>query len=62
MTMTDRAAAARHLTRYDDALEATAGRVGRDTAVRAIRRRIFDAIAEAYPEYDAECRYQRDNP
>jgi len=43
------------LTLYDRELEAVAGKVGVRDAVDLIRCKVFDAIAEAYPEYAAEC-------
>jgi hypothetical protein len=46
------------LTRYDHELERLAGKVGVRRAVRVIRRRVYEAIAQAYPQYAAECRRQ----
>lgn len=46
------------LTDYDTALEEVAGRVGVEAAVAAIRRRVYEAIAAAYPELAEECRRQ----
>lgn len=50
---------ARHqLTGYDRNLERVAGQVGVAQAVTAIRRRIYAAIAGAYPHLAAECERQ----
>ena len=42
-------------THYDRALEAVAGRIGVGDAVEAIRRKVYAAIAEAYPALADEC-------
>lgn len=47
-----------NLTRYDEHLEEVAGRVGVRGAVRLIRRKIYDAIAAAYPLLAGECERQ----
>ena len=47
------------LTAYDQELEAVAGRVGVQDAVQAIRRKVFAAIAAAYPALAHECDRQR---
>lgn len=44
-----------NLTAYDTALEEVAGRVGKASAVQAIRTKIYDAIAAAYPTLADEC-------
>jgi hypothetical protein len=44
-----------NLTAYDTALEEVAGRVGKAPAVQAIRTKIYDAIAAAYPALANEC-------
>ena len=48
------------LTIYDSALDKTVGRVGRYDATSVIRQRVFDAIAEAYPDFADECERQLD--
>lgn len=47
-----------NLTTYDTALEEVAGRVGIADAVKAIRRKIYEAIAARYPELAEECSRQ----
>jgi hypothetical protein len=47
------------LTGYDHALQDVAGRTGITQAVHEIRRKIYAAIAAAYPEYAAECMRQQ---
>lgn len=47
------------LTQYDHALERTAGKTGKQKAISAIRARVYDAIAAAYPAYLEECARQR---
>ncbi len=47
------------LTVYDEALDAAAGKVGVSAAVAAIRGKVFDAIAAAYPALASECGGQR---
>lgn len=47
-----------NLTTYDAALEEVAGRVGIEDAVKEIRRKIYGAIAERYPELGEECSRQ----
>lgn len=44
-----------HLTEYDDSLEEVAGKVGVDLAVQGIRRKVYLAIAAAYPDFASEC-------
>ena len=44
-----------HLTSYDLALEEAAGQVGVMEAVRLIRKKIYTAIADAYPQFSEEC-------
>jgi hypothetical protein len=52
---------ARHcLTNYDHALEDVAGKVGVHEAICAIRRKVYSAIAEAYPDLAWECSRQMD--
>ena len=46
------------LTRYDYALEKTAGKTGKTQAIDAIRVKIFEAISSVYPEFDCECKRQ----
>lgn len=46
------------LTRYDQALGKTAGKVGVHQAVDAIREKVYAAIAEAYPDLAEESRRQ----
>ena len=46
------------LTRYDQALLSIAGKTGNRTALAVIRRRIYTAIADAYPALSAECARQ----
>jgi hypothetical protein len=46
------------LTDYDRELERVAGQVGVGAATAVIRRRVYEAIAEAYPQYADECRRQ----
>ena len=45
-------------TSYDADLSGLYGRVGRAEAQAAIRRRVYDVIAEAYPSLAAECARQ----
>lgn len=47
-----------HLTSYDTYLEQVVGQVGVRQAGKVIRRRIYDEIAKAYPEYAEECQRQ----
>ncbi|MBV9689891.1 MAG: hypothetical protein JO202_09290 [Ktedonobacteraceae bacterium] len=47
-----------HLTSYDTHLEQLVGQIGVRQAGKVIRRRIYDAIAKAYPEYAQECERQ----
>lgn len=47
-----------HLTHYDAMIEALFGRIGRADAERSLRRRIFEAIAKAYPDLQDECQRQ----
>lgn len=42
-------------TRYDRAIEAMIGKVGNQEALSALRVRIYEAIATAYPGLTAEC-------
>lgn len=44
-----------NLTRYDELLDSTTSKVGTTTANAIIARRIFEAIALAYPHLQAEC-------
>lgn len=46
------------LTKYDRHLEELAGKVGKQQGVLKIQRKVFDAIAEAYPVYRLECERQ----
>lgn len=46
------------LTIYDRALAGAAGRVGVHGAVRDIRRKIYNAIAAACPEFALKCERQ----
>jgi hypothetical protein len=43
------------LTTYDRDLELAAGRPGAERARDAIREKVYDAIAEAYPDLADEC-------
>ena len=43
------------LTQYDNSLWEAAGKTGAHHAVQAIRQRVYQAIAEAYPALAAEC-------
>jgi hypothetical protein len=47
-----------NLTNYDEGLETTVGRVGKSAAKNEIRRRVYSAIAAAYPAYADECEQQ----
>jgi hypothetical protein len=47
------------LTGYEAALHAQFGRVGVEDAVEAIRKKVYAAIAEAYPDLAKECRRMR---
>jgi hypothetical protein len=47
-----------HLTSYDTHLEQVVGQIGARQAGKMIRRRIYDEIAKAYPEYAEECQRQ----
>lgn len=49
------------LTSYDEELDKVAGQLGAPDARNAIRDKIYDAIAEAYPELEEECERQRDS-
>jgi hypothetical protein len=44
-----------HLTAYDRTINALVGQTGRVDAVKALRRRIYGAIAAAYPALANEC-------
>ncbi|MFI6036905.1 hypothetical protein ACIBBD_22565 [Streptomyces sp. NPDC051315] len=46
------------LARYDDVLEEWYGRTGRAAAEELLRRRVYAAIAEAYPDLAQECARQ----
>jgi len=46
------------LTQYDSALWAIVGKTGISRAVAEIRRRVYSAIAQAYPYLKAECERQ----
>ena len=46
------------LTSYDHSLEIIAGKVGASLALAEIRRKVYAAIAEAYPVYAEECKRQ----
>lgn len=46
------------LTDYDHHLAEVAGKIGGQAAVSEIRSRIFNAIADAYPECEHECHRQ----
>jgi len=46
------------LTHYDHALEAMAGKTGINEAIALLRRRIYTAIAQAYPALADECSNQ----
>jgi len=46
------------LTQYDSALWAIVGKTGISRAVVEIRRRVYSAIAQAYPDLKAECERQ----
>jgi hypothetical protein len=47
------------LTDYEAALHAQFGRVGVEDAVDAIRKKVYAAIAEAYPDLAKECSRMR---
>lgn len=47
------------LTKYDHYLERAAGKAGVAEAVDVIRGRIYQAIAESYPDLAVECRRQQ---
>ncbi len=47
-----------NLTKYDNALEDLARKTGKGEALNALRRKVYDAIAEAYPRFAEECRKQ----
>ena len=49
------------LTEYDSLLCETSGRYGKLEAKKLIRRKIFNAIADAYPNLRKECMKQLDN-
>jgi hypothetical protein len=46
------------LTSYDHSLEIIAGKVGASLALAEIRRKVYAAIAQAYPVYAEECKRQ----
>jgi hypothetical protein len=46
------------LTEYDYALYEIAGKTGIQDGVSAIRSKVFEAIAKAYPEFKQECERQ----
>ncbi len=46
------------MTAYDHALWEVAGRTGKSIAITAIRRKVYDAIAKAYPVFHDECSRQ----
>jgi len=46
------------LTRYDELLDGVRGSTGRSAAEELLRRRIYAAIAEAYPDLERECERQ----
>ena len=49
----------RHMrTKYDRNLETLFGKIGKEDAIAVIRRRIYGAIAEAYPDLAGECARQ----
>lgn len=49
----------RHLlTRYDELLDGLYGSTGRATAEESLRRRVYAAISEAYPDLAQECERQ----
>jgi len=43
---------------YDNDLCSISGKVGKNLGVKEIRKHIFDAIANAYPQYADECKRQ----
>ncbi|MFF7275845.1 hypothetical protein [Streptomyces griseorubiginosus] len=43
------------LARYDDILDGLSGRTGRAAAEQLLRRRVYAAIAQAYPDLAQEC-------
>lgn len=47
-----------HLCNYDGELERIAGRIGINDAVSMIRRKVYKAIAVAYPDLAEECSRQ----
>lgn len=46
------------MTRYEEELERIFGKVGVNEAYLDLRSKIFDAIAEAYPDLADECHRQ----
>ncbi|WP_406446314.1 hypothetical protein OHB14_44855 [Streptomyces sp. NBC_01613] len=46
------------LTRYDDLLDELFGSTGRSAAEQLLRRRVYMAISEAYPDLARECERQ----
>ncbi|WP_329340375.1 hypothetical protein OG866_32915 [Streptomyces sp. NBC_00663] len=46
------------LTRYDELLDGLYGSTGRATAEELLRRKVYAAIAEAYPDLARECEQQ----
>lgn len=49
-----------NLTRYDEKLMKVAGRIGVNDAVQLIRWKVYDAIADSYPDFFSECQRQLD--
>lgn len=46
------------LTSYDHSLETIAGKTGKSLALTAIRRKVYETIANTYPMYREECKRQ----
>ena len=44
-----------NLTKYDDLLHSTHCKIGKEEALKIIQIRIFEAIADTYPDLRAEC-------
>lgn len=47
-----------NLTRYDNLLRSTHGKLAKEKAIEIIMRRVFVAIADNYPQYREECKRQ----
>jgi len=47
-----------HLTRYDTAIDAMVGKVGKQSGVDALREKVYSVIAATYPHLAVECARQ----